>query len=67
MWNPKIAPCFLVPLLLISNFGLGLNLKKSNDLKKLTKRVVKLEKNVDDTQLEINTMKVSIFSKCIMK
>ena len=58
MWNPKIAPCFLVPLLLISN----ITLVKSNELKKLKKKVVKLEKKVDDTQVEINTMKAGVSS-----
>ena len=58
MWNPKIVPCFMVPLLLISN----ITLVKSNELKKLKKKVVKLEKKVDDTQVEINTMKVGVSS-----
>jgi len=53
MWNPKIVPCFMVPLLLISS----ITLVKSNELKKLKKKVVKLEKKLDDTQVEINTMK----------
>ena len=58
MWNPKIVPCFMVLLLLISN----ITLVKSNELKKLKKKVVKLEKKVDDTQVEINTMKVGVSS-----
>jgi hypothetical protein len=58
MWNPKIVPCFMVPLLLISN----ITLVKSNELKKLKKKVVKLEKKVDDTQVEINTMKAGVSS-----
>ena len=58
MWNPKIVPCFMVLLLLISN----ITLVKSNELKKLKKKVVKLEKKVDDTQVEIDTMKVGVSS-----
>ena len=58
MWNPKIVPCFMVLLLLISN----ITLVKSNELKKLKKKVVKLEKKVDDTQVEINTMKAGVSS-----
>ena len=46
----------MVPLLLISNT----TLVKSNELKKLKKKVVKLEKKVDDAQAEINTMKVGV-------
>ena len=61
MWNPKIVPCFMVPLFLISN----ITLVKSNKLKKLEKKVVKLEKKVDDTQVEINTMKVGVSSTYI--
>jgi hypothetical protein len=48
----------MVPLLLISN----ITLVKSNELKKLKKKVVKLEKKVDDTQVEINTMKAGVSS-----
>ena len=60
MWNPKIVPCFMVLLLLISN----ITLVKSNELKKLKKKVVKLEKKVDDTQVEIDTMKVGVSTTC---
>ena len=55
MRNHKIVPCFIVHLLLISK----IMLVKSNKLKK---RIEKLEKNVDDTQVEIITMKVGYSS-----